>query len=107
MFGFAAGKSIRIIVIVPYDVLHDDRDAAVSGIQRSIGVAKTLVGEAADLGDLIGANSMGLHDAACSVGAIGGELPIAVGGRWGIRLRIGVSLDGKLVGEAAEFLGQG
>lgn len=92
------------IVEVLDDVLHDDRDSAVGGIERGVRFPKALVGEAANLSDLIGANSIGLHDAAGSVGAVRGEFPIAVGGRWGIGLRICVPLNGQLVGKAAELL---
>jgi len=89
------------------DVLNDDGDAPIGRVQRGVWFPKALVGEAANLSDLIGANSMGLHDAACGIGAVRGEFPIAVGSRWRIGLRIGVALNGQLVGKAAELLSKG
>lgn len=104
MFCFAAGRLLQIIVIILYDVLHNDGDAPVSRVERGVWFPETLVGEAANLSDLIGVDSIGLHDAACGIGGVGGEFSIAVGGRWGVRLRIGVPLNGQLVGKAAELL---
>ena len=89
------------------DVLDDDGDAPVGRVERGVWLPEALVGEAANLRDLIGTNSVGLDDAAGRVGAVGGKFPIAVGGRWGIRLRIGVALNGQLVGKAAELLSEG
>jgi hypothetical protein len=82
-FGFllaGRGFGIVVVIVVFYDVLHDQRDAAVGRVERGIGLAESLVGKAADLGDLVGADSIGLHDAAGGVGAVGGEFPVAVGG---------------------------
>jgi len=54
MFCFAAGRLIHFIVIVVlHDVLHDHRDAAVRRVERRIWFAETLVGEPANLSDLI------------------------------------------------------
>jgi len=107
MLCFAARRSLRIIVIILDDVLNDDGYAPVGRVERGVGFPETLVGEAANLSDLIGVDPIGLHDAACGIGAVGGEFPIAVGGRRSIGLRIGVRLNGQLVGKAAEFLSKG
>ena len=80
VFWLAGGGLGIFVVVIFHDVLHDERDAAIGGVERGIGLAETLVGKAADLRDLVGANSVGLHDAAGGVGAIGGEFPVAVGG---------------------------
>src|ERR1039458_1054257 len=78
-FLFAGGRSgIVVVIIIFYDVLHDQRDAAVGRVERGVGLAETLVGKAADLSDLVGAHSIGLHDAAGRVGAGGGKVPVAV-----------------------------
>src|ERR1019366_136225 len=106
-FLFAGGRSgIVVVIIIFYDVLHDQRDAAVGRVERGVGLAETLVGKAADLSDLVGAHSIGLHDAAGRVGAVGGKFPVAVGGG-GVGLGIGVAFDGEFVGEFAQFLGEG
>src|ERR1039458_5421277 len=106
-FLFAGGRSgIVVVIIIFYDVLHDQRDAAVGRVERGVGLAETLVGKAADLSDLVGAHSIGLHDAAGPVGAVGGKFPVAVGGG-GVGLGIGVAFDGEFVGEFAQFLGEG
>ena len=107
--GFAlAGRSGLGIFIVGVflDVLHDQRDAAVGWIKRGGGLAQSLIGEPANLNDLIGANAIGLHNAAGGIGAIGREFPVSVSSRRGVRLRIGVAFDREFVGQAAHFLGQ-
>jgi hypothetical protein len=83
---------LTFIVTVLDDVLNHDGHAPAGRVERGVWLPEALVGEAANLSDLIGANSIGLHDAAGCVGAVGGKFPIAVGGRWGIWLRIGVVL---------------
>ena len=71
------------------------RRLAGSGERR---FAQALVGEAADLRDLVGANAVGLHDAAGGVGAVPGELPVAVGRGRSVGLGVGVAFDGELLG---------
>src|SRR5437899_2487102 len=79
-------------------VLHDQGDAAVGGIERGVPFAEPLIGKAADLGDLIKADALGLHEAAGGVGAIRGKLPVGVGSALGVGLGVGVPFDGDFVG---------
>ena len=53
-----------------FEVLDDDGDAAVGGVVGLVGEAEALIGEAADLGDLVGADAVIHHDAAGGVGAV-------------------------------------
>src|SRR5712691_4713656 len=100
-FGFGTGRWFGIFFfVVLHDVLDDERDAAVGWVEGGVRLAQTLVGKSADLGHLVGPDSVGLHDAAGGVRAIGRKFPVAVGGG-GIRLRIGVTFDGEFVGEFA------
>ena len=51
----------HLIVIVLHNVLHDDGDAPVGRVERGVWFAKALVSEAANMGDLIGVDSIGLE----------------------------------------------
>src|SRR5690349_17377821 len=87
-----------LVVTVFLDVLHDERDAAVGRVERCFRLAEPLIGEAADLNDLVGAHSIGLHDAASGIGAIGREFPVSISRRRSIGLGIGMAFDGEFVG---------
>src|SRR5208282_2993355 len=53
LFLFTSGGRLGIFLVAAfYDVLHDQRDAAVGGIEGIVRLTKTLIGEAANLGDL-------------------------------------------------------
>jgi hypothetical protein len=54
--------------------MHDDGDAAVGRIKRIINFQETLISKAADLRPLVGPDSIGLHEAAGGMGAVGGKL---------------------------------
>src|ERR1051326_4750530 len=95
-----------LVVIGFLDVLHDQRRGAIGGVEWSIGLAQPLVGKAADLDDLVGAHSIGLHDASGGIGAIGREFPVTVAVGRRVRLGIGVPFDGEFVGQTADFLGE-
>src|ERR1700685_3240705 len=100
-FGFflALGGGLGIFVVAVFDdVLHDEGDAAVGGVERGIRVTGTLIRESTDLSDLGRPDSVGLHNATSGVGAIGRKLPVAVGGGWCIGSGIGVTLDREFVG---------
>src|SRR5271155_5583326 len=66
------------VIIIFYEILYDQRDAAVGWIQGRIWLAKPLICESADLRYLIFADSILLHQAACGDGAIRGKLPIPI-----------------------------
>ena len=83
------------------DVLHDDADAAVGGIEGIVGGAEVLIGKSADLDDLVGCQATLFHQAAGGVGAVSGELPIAVIAGAGVGLGIGVAFDRHFVGQLA------
>src|SRR5579872_5309924 len=93
-----------LVLIIFLDVLHDERDVSVGRIERRFRLAESLIGEAADLNDLVGAHSIGLHDAASGIGAIGREFPVPISSRRSIGLGIGMAFDGEFVGQTADFL---
>ena len=101
---FAAAGFASVVVF--YDVLHDERDAAVGGVEWIVEFAETLIGKSADLGDLVRPDAVGLHEAAGGVGAVAGEFPVTVAAGGGIGFGIGVAFDRKRVGQLAEFLGE-
>ena len=80
LFFVRRGRASLFVVIIFLDVLHDERDAPVGRVERRFRLAESLIGEAADLNDLVGANTIGLHDAASGVGAIGREFPVSISG---------------------------
>lgn len=66
------GRRLVFLILI-HDVLHDNGNAPVSRIERSIWFAKPLIGEAADLDNLIGMNAVRLHNSARRIGAVGRE----------------------------------
>src|SRR5579883_786329 len=79
------------------EILDDERDASIRRIEGVRFFSEALIGETANLGDLVQPNAAGLHEAASGVGTIGG-LPIGVGGAFGVGLGISVAFDGNFVG---------
>jgi hypothetical protein len=82
-FRFAVGVLLGLAVFVflgfaflfgllygALEMLHDDGDAAIGRVAGVVAFPETLVGEAADLGDLIATDAVGLHDAAGRVGTV-------------------------------------
>src|SRR5271170_2600354 len=88
------------------EVLDDERNATVGGVEWIVGFAEMLIGESADLGDLVRPDAAGLHEAAGGVGAVGGEFPVAVVAEGGIGFGVGVAFDEERIGQFAEFAGQ-
>ena len=87
-------------------VFHEDGDSAVRWVFRVALDAQKLVGVAAHLGDLVGAHTVLLQQAPGGVGAIRGELPVAVRGIRGVRRRVGVALNEQSVGQRLQLAGQ-
>ena len=75
------------------NVLNDESNATVRGLERIFGVAQFLVRITANLGNLVGAKAMLLHQAPGGIGAIGREFPVGIDRRSRIRFRVGVAFD--------------
>src|SRR5271155_1228263 len=106
---FFGGLWLRVwcaLVSVCSEVLHDEGNAAVGGVERIVEFAEMLIGESADLGDLVRPDAAGLHETAGSVGAVGGEFPVTVVAEGAIGFGVGVAFDEKRVGQRADFAGQ-
>jgi hypothetical protein len=67
---FAYGHRLRVLLVT----VLDDGDAALGRIARIINFSETLISKTADLRPLVGPDSVGLHEAAGGMGAVGGKL---------------------------------
>src|SRR5712671_7226681 len=83
---------------------NDDRDATIARIERICGEMQLRVRKPADRAELAGSQTLALHDAPRRVGAIGGQLPVAVADAAAVGTAVGVALDHDVVVEAAELV---
>ncbi len=98
-----AGKDATESRFLNPAVFHHDGDAPVGSAVRIFRIAQVLVGVAAHLGDLGGAEPVGLHQPSGGVGAVHRKLPVRVAVVGLIRARIGVAFDEQLVLHLAEL----
>src|SRR5882672_9328179 len=76
-FAFRAWLSV-VLVHILHQILDDQRNPSIGRIFRTIRLAQSLVGIAADLGNLVPAYAVGLHHPTRRITASSGKLPVAV-----------------------------
>src|SRR5450432_961786 len=81
----------------PFQILDNHRDSPVARIGRIFWITQTLIGEAAKLFHLIGAQAVVLHDVPRRVGPIRRKLPICVIAAIAERLGVGVSFNDDII----------
>ena len=72
-------------------ILNDQRNPPVGAIRRICLVSETLIGETADLRDLIGAQAFFLHETARAIGPISREFPVRIAADGANALKVGGS----------------
>jgi hypothetical protein len=87
-------------------IADDDGDAAVRRMERVTKDAELAIGKARTLRDVSDPMACMLHKPACGIGAIRGELPVAITVRSGIGARVGVAFDGDEVWHLGELMRQ-
>jgi len=88
------------------DVLLDERDAPVGGVEWVRKLAQSLIGEASNLRNRFRTKAITLHKPARGVSAAGGEFPVAVVAGFCERFGVGVALDGDFIRQITQFLRQ-
>src|SRR5580698_6842743 len=101
--GWAGGDG-GICPDIRFDVLDDQRDSPVRGIQRILRNSKPLVSVASDLGNLVISHTALLHETAGGIGAVGGEFPISIGCTARVGFGISVALHRDFIWQFAQFL---
>ena len=85
-------------------ILNNKRHTTIDRIERRLYLAQPLICETAHLGHLVGANSAHLHQPSRRIGAIRGQLPIAIAAVGGVRFGIGAAFDRQFVRQLAQLL---
>src|SRR5258708_33324159 len=93
---FFRSRSLRLRRFA--QVLHDQRDSAVRGIQRIILLPQALIGKPPHLCDLLFTNAVSLHQPPRAVGALRRQLPIPVIAPCRVRLGVGVAFHRNGIG---------
>src|SRR5580658_9459883 len=86
-----------------FQILHDHGNATIGCVEWCSGRAQHLIGIASHLRNLVGLQPVVLHQPAGSVGAVGGQFPIAIFAASRVGFGIGVAFNREMVRELAEF----